>query len=163
MEAENLSAAALLDQAAQLRHDEPPTEAEGALELIVFQLADERYALPADTVRAVVGNTPITPLPGTPGHLLGLINQRGEILSVVDFRPLLGLGAAPEPSFLVIAQHDEHSLAVAADSCPELLRLPGAALERPLTPSSGGQCLKGQVTLPDTVLFVLDLAALSER
>lgn len=163
MEPESLSAAALLDRAEQLRREEPPAEAEGLLELCAFQLADERYALPADAVRAVVGKTAITPLPGTPGHLLGLINQRGEILSVVDFKPLLGLGAAAEPPFLVIARQGEHSLAVAADSCPELLRLPGAALERPLAPTTGGQYLKGQVTQPDTVLFVLDLAALSEH
>ncbi|MEX2535599.1 MAG: chemotaxis protein CheW [Trueperaceae bacterium] len=60
-------------------------------EVLEFDLAHERYAVSTDLVREVCALDSITPLPGTPEFVLGLINVRGEILSLLDIRRLFGL------------------------------------------------------------------------
>lgn len=62
-----------------------------SLELLLFQLADETYGIAMDAVREVHHLRAYTPLPGTPQFLLGIMNLRGEIVSVVDLKKFFGL------------------------------------------------------------------------
>ena len=64
------------------------------LELLVFSLAGERYAVDTAHVQDVVPLREITPLPCTPSFVLGVVNHRGRILPVLDFRRLFGLAGA---------------------------------------------------------------------
>ena len=59
------------------------------LEILEFTLGHERYAFASTYVREVFSLTEITPLPGLPSHVLGVVNVRGRILSVMDIRRLL--------------------------------------------------------------------------
>jgi purine-binding chemotaxis protein CheW len=59
------------------------------LEILEFALGQERYAFQSSYVREVFPLTEITPLPGLPAHVLGVVNVRGRILSVMDIRRLL--------------------------------------------------------------------------
>jgi len=157
------TASSLLEQAERLRQEQQSELIEEMLDLVVFRLAGEHYALPAASIRAVVGKSPITPLPGTPSHLLGLTNQRGEILSVLDFRPLLGLGEANgESDFLVITQVGEHALALVVDSCPDLVRLPASALQPVGAQTVGAAYLQGQLAVESGLVFLLNPAAVFE-
>lgn len=67
------------------------------LEVIEFRLGQEPYALPSTSVREVYPLKGLTPLPGTPPFVLGIMNVRGRILPVVDLSSLLGL-TQPRPS-----------------------------------------------------------------
>ena len=62
------------------------------LEILEFTLGQERYAFPSSYVREVFPLTEITPLPGLPPYILGVVNVRGRILSVMDIRRLLDFG-----------------------------------------------------------------------
>ena len=57
-----------------------------AILVVEFLLSGERYALDADMVQEVAPIHGLLPLPGTPDFILGIINLRGEIRSVVDLR-----------------------------------------------------------------------------
>lgn len=57
-----------------------------ALQVVVFKLRDELYALPVGDVREVVRLQEITPLPKAPAFLLGVISLRGRIVPVMDLR-----------------------------------------------------------------------------
>lgn len=78
-------------------------ELDHSLEALVFSLGHELYALPATQVHEVRPLGWLTPLPGTPAFLTGLINVRGRIVPVIDLRPLLGLASdACSPSMSVV-------------------------------------------------------------
>src|SRR5439155_26042073 len=64
---------------------------EERLEVIEFRLADEQYGLESAYVREVYPMKELTPLPCTPPFVLGLINLRGQILSVIDIKKFFGL------------------------------------------------------------------------
>lgn len=77
--------------------------------LLVFRVGSEFYGLPIEHVREVERVTRLTPVPGAPGFVRGLINLRGEILPLLDMRLLLGAPASEMPPSprLVVAQTEE--------------------------------------------------------
>ena len=65
--------------------------ADTMLELLEFRLARERYALETRHVQEVHPLRDLTPLPGTPPFLLGIVNVRGRILPVLDLKKFFDL------------------------------------------------------------------------
>ena len=61
---------------------------------VVFELADAQYAVPMNNVRELQRLPRITALPNVPDWVSGVTNLRGDVLSVVDLRTLLGMPAA---------------------------------------------------------------------
>lgn len=61
------------------------------MEVLVFMLGGEQYAIEMDYIKEVVLLRQITPLPKTPDFLLGIINLRGDVLSIVDLRTFFGM------------------------------------------------------------------------
>lgn len=65
---------------------------EGATtEVIHFTLHPEKFAIESEYVREVISLENLTPLPGTPEFIMGIINYRGTILSAVNLKVFLGL------------------------------------------------------------------------
>lgn len=56
---------------------------------IEFQLGGENYAIPLSQVREVISIPAITPIPQSPLHFLGIMNIRGQTISVIDLRKKL--------------------------------------------------------------------------
>lgn len=90
---------------------------EQLLEILEFTLGKERYAFPSSCIREVFPLTDITPLPGLPDHVLGVVNVRGRILSVMDIRRLLDFGNVGLTNLnkAIILHHKDMELAVLAD------------------------------------------------
>lgn len=61
---------------------------------LTFHLGDEQFALPILHVREIIGRLPVTPVPGAPPHVRGVINLRGKIIPVTELRQRLGLRSA---------------------------------------------------------------------
>ncbi|MCG9967680.1 chemotaxis protein CheW [Pelotomaculum terephthalicicum JT] len=61
------------------------------LKIVKFLLNGEKYAVDSAFIREVCSLKEITPLPCTPPFVLGIINVRGQILSVVDINKFFGI------------------------------------------------------------------------
>jgi purine-binding chemotaxis protein CheW len=71
---------------------EPGREEPGEqVEYVEFLLSYEKYGLESHYVREVYPLKEYTPVPCTPPFVLGIINVRGEILSIIDLRRFFGL------------------------------------------------------------------------
>jgi purine-binding chemotaxis protein CheW len=91
------------------------------MELLTFQLADERYAIESRLVLEVVKSPAITDVPGTPPLLCGVTNLRGEILPVMDLGQLLGLPhKVTEYPWVLVLGTDRPDLGVVAESVYEV-------------------------------------------
>lgn len=73
------------------RLPEQVTDDKLAVEVIEFQLAHERYGLESSYVREVYPLKELTLVPCTPAFVLGIVNIRGQILSVIDLKRFFGL------------------------------------------------------------------------
>ncbi len=67
---------------------------------LLFRIEREQYALPLYAVREVVVPAALSRVPRSPDAVLGIMNLRGRIVTVVDARVLFALGApaAAEPA-----------------------------------------------------------------
>lgn len=71
---------------------QPEQAADAAqLEIIEFQLAGERYGVATELVREVCPLLELTPVPCTPAYVLGIIDVRGEFISVIDIKRFFDL------------------------------------------------------------------------
>lgn len=77
----------LKDRARALAREPQQREQPGHyLTVLEFQLAHERYAVDSSFVREVCPLKELTPLPSTPAFILGIVNVRGQIISVVNLK-----------------------------------------------------------------------------
>jgi len=84
--------AILQERARMLAQETASSEADGEyLEIIEFSLAYEKYGIETTFVREVHPLRDLTILPGTPPFVLGIINVRGRILSVLDLKRFFDL------------------------------------------------------------------------
>lgn len=117
----------VLEERARLlaRVPAPTPRAAEILEVIVFSVAGERYAIASRYVREVVRLTEPTPVPGTPDHLAGVINLRGEIVAVFDLRPFFGLSGSGDasPSRILVLGGGRNEFGVLADAAHEVVPL----------------------------------------
>lgn len=68
-----------------------PSRSGQEIEVIEFLLSGERYGLEFTFVREVFPLLELTRLPCTPAFVLGIVNVRGEIVSVIDLRKFFDL------------------------------------------------------------------------
>lgn len=78
-------------RAQALAREPAPAQVGGHIEVVEFVLAYERYAFETRYVREVCPLENLTPLPCTPAFVLGIVNVRGEILSVIDLKKFFEL------------------------------------------------------------------------
>ena len=148
----------LLHGRAQALARVPATAAEEMLEIVEFDLAGERYAFPLAEVRAVSPLHALTPVPGTPDFVLGIINLRGEIRTVIDLQRFFGRPAAglTQLNRLLLIGHADFELAVLADAIRGVRPLALADL-RPAPAEPRARYLRGATAAG---LLVLDAARL---
>ena len=69
---------------------------------LCFSLGVEEYAIPLLEVREVIAMPEYTPVPYTPPYFLGIMNLRGQVISVMDLRQKLGVTARGDAETTVI-------------------------------------------------------------
>ena len=117
------------------------------IEVLEFLLAHESYAVETQFVREVYTIKDYTPLPGTPPFVVGLINVRGQIVSVIDIKKFFDMPdkGISDLNKVVIIHDDMMEFGVLADSTPGVLRIPMNEIQPPLPTLTGirEQFLKG--------------------
>jgi len=81
----------LRERALALAREPEKEETAASLEVVEFLLAYERYGIESSYIREVYPLKDLTPLPCTPPFVLGIMNVRGKILSVIDIRKFFDL------------------------------------------------------------------------
>jgi purine-binding chemotaxis protein CheW len=128
------------------REPEKTTHGE-VIEVLEFLLANESYAVETEFVREVYAIKDYTPLPGTPSFVVGLINVRGQIVSVIDIKKFFDMPdkGISDLNKVVIIHDDMMEFGVLADSMLGVLRIPMNEIQPPLPTLTGirEQFLKG--------------------
>jgi purine-binding chemotaxis protein CheW len=112
---------------------------ENALEVLEFVLASEHYAMESLHIREVYPMKEFTLIPGTPPFVLGLINIRGQILSVIDIRrffdlPVKGLS---DLNRVMVVQTPVMELGILADRIVGVRHVPLNELQPALPTMTG--------------------------
>jgi purine-binding chemotaxis protein CheW len=66
----------------------------GTIQVVEFLLGDERFAIDLFDVKEVVEYTPITKIPRVPPYIRGIIDLRGEVITIIDLKQRLNIAGA---------------------------------------------------------------------
>lgn len=129
------------------------------LQLVVFRLDHQRYALPLSAVARIVRAVEIMPLPGAPPIVLGAINMQGALLPVLNVRRRFSI---PEREIrlgdhFLIARTDRGPVALAIDDADGVIERKQSAVvaARQIAPGLGH--FDGVAPLDDGLVLIHDL------
>jgi len=131
------------------------------LEVVSFLLGQEKYGVETRYVREVYPLNELTLLPGTPSFVLGIVNVRGQVLSVIDIGKLFDLPqkGVGDLDRIIVLQHGGMELGILGNSILGVVQVPTDELQSSLPTLTGlrGEYLKG--VTPDR-MAILDAARL---
>lgn len=136
--------------------------ATGTLVVVRFLLRGAAHAVATVHVREIVHPGPLTPVPGAPPLLVGVVNLRGVLVPVFDLAALLGGAVASEPAshpLVLVLGNGGPDLAVSVDDALDVVSLPIATLAPAATGAASGPGALVLGLAPDRTI-VLDGAAL---
>lgn len=95
------------------------------LQWVTYRLGEETYGINVMQVQEVLRYTEIAPVPGAPAYVLGIINLRGNVVTVIDTRSRFGLPSTEttDNTRIVIIESDEQVVGILVDSVAEVVYL----------------------------------------
>lgn len=126
-----------------------------------FTLNDALYGVEVDRVQEVLRAQQMTPVPAAPAAVGGLINLRGQVVTAMDLRTVLGLPARDEgrePMNVVVRVSGE-AVSFLVDVIGGVVNVTDSSFEPPPDTLSGAQrqYLKGAYKLDGRLLLALDV------
>lgn len=134
----------------------------GEIQLVVFKIGEEEFGVEINQVREIVKLVAITRMPKAPAFIEGVVNLRGQIITVIDLSRRLDLPSIgrSESTRIMVVEIGENTVGMIVDSVSEVLRLSENDIED--TPSLidtevHEKYLRGVGKSEDRLLILLDL------
>ena len=131
------------------------------LQWVTFQLEEETYGINVMQVREVLRYTEIAPVPGAPDYVLGIINLRGNVVTVIDTRSRFGLmqGEITDNTRIIVIESERQVIGLLVDSVAEVVYLRSSEIDS--TPSVGtdesSKFIQGVSNRDGKLLILVDL------
>ncbi len=129
------------------------------IKLVLLRVDGQTYALPLAVVDRVLRMVEITPLPGAPSVVEGVINIQGEVVTIVSIRKRLGLAprAVGVADSLVVVRARTRRLAITAESVLGLVECPADAVVSTGDIVGGIHHIEGVLKTRDGLVLIQDL------
>ena len=143
-----------MSQAADNKEDE-------IIQWVTFRLDGEVYGINVMQVQEVLRVTEIAPVPGAPDYVMGIINLRGNVVTVIETRKRFGLqsGEIDDSSRVVISEAGGYVVGILVDSVAEVVDLKRSEIES--SPNVGNEesskYIEGVATHNDNLLILVDI------
>lgn len=137
------------------------TDRDPVIQLVTFRLQEETYGINVMQVQEVLRVSEIAPVPGAPSYVLGIINLRGNVVTVIDTRSRFALPPRDidDSSRIVIIESDKQVVGILVDSVAEVVELRHSEIDS--VPNVGNEessrYIQGVATRDDTLLILVDL------
>lgn len=128
---------------------------------VTFHLEEEKYGVPVEQVKEVLRYTEITPVPGAPDYVLGIINLRGNVVTILDTRKRFALPdrEPDDETRFVILEVADQTVGILVDSVSEVMRLRQTEIEH--APNVGNdessKYIQGVASRESNLLILVDL------
>jgi purine-binding chemotaxis protein CheW len=130
-------------------------------QLISFAIGDDQYGVDIRAVREIKGWTAITPLPGQPEYVRGMLNLRGVIIPIVDLRCRFGQGltSVTPLHIVIVVQIAAKAVGLLADRVLDIVSLDGVEIKPvpKVAQSQRTNFLCGLVTSDEAMIALIDL------
>ncbi len=141
---------------------------EDQLQIVIFKVGDDYLSCPISQVREIIHLEKVTPVPSTPNMIKGIINRRGEIITILDLPRVIGQDTKLDEnqSELMILYSEEENIGVMVSEVTEIPTIdtesveePSEALETPINSSY----LEGIIKKDDKLVLLTDMLSIVEN
>lgn len=128
---------------------------------VTFHLEEETFGINVMQVQEVLRVSEIAPVPGAPDYVLGIINLRGNVVTVIDTRKRFGMppGEVDDNSRVVIIESQGQIFGILVDSVAEVVELRRSEID--MAPNVGNEenarYIQGVATVDSDLLILVDL------
>jgi purine-binding chemotaxis protein CheW len=131
------------------------------LHLVVFRLGSEEFAVDINSIREIIRFPNITNVPNTPDYVLGVINLRGQITTVMNLRKRFRMedtDMTDDTRILIVNMGTEH-IGLMVDGVSEVLKVDSGKLvsDDEIGSSTYGQYISGMIKVEERLVILLDL------
>ncbi len=131
------------------------------LQWVTFKLENEVYGVNVMQVQEVLRYSEIAPVPGAPNYVIGIINLRGNVVTVIDTRVRFGLmpSEVSENSRIVIIEAEKQVIGILVDGVAEVVYLRSSEID--IAPNVGtdesSKFIQGVSNREGELLILVDL------
>ncbi len=133
----------------------------GPVKYICFGLGQEEFGIPLLTVKEVLAIPEITPIPQTPPHFLGIINLRGNVISIMDLRAKFGIKTNNnDETTVIILDFGDYQLGIVVDRVDSVLSLDQDQISNKphIESSKSTDYISGVYRQDKKLILILDIA-----
>lgn len=133
----------------------------GLLRMLAFKLGDESYCINLSSSKELIRIDSLTKVPNTPAFIMGVINLRGEIISVLDVRGFLNQQTPDKigDQMVFITDVTDANVGVVIDDLMGVIDVEEKNIQPPISTINKEQSAftKGQVEVNGNIFIVLDI------
>jgi len=132
---------------------------------VTFFLASEKYGIQVMQVQEVLRIADIAPVPGAPDYVMGIINLRGNVVTVIDSRKRFGLPEQESDDstrIVIIETESQQVVGIVVDSVAEVAELRTSEIESApnLGNDDSSRFIQGVCNKEDELLILVDVERL---
>lgn len=141
--------------------------ADAVLQWVTYHLDDEVYGINVMHVQEVLRITEIAPVPGAHDYVLGIINLRGNVVTVIDTRKRFGLEPieSDDSSRIIIVEVNDNAFGMLVDSVAEVVYLKQSDIEPSPTINNDDSAyyIQGVSNRGENLLILIDISKFITR
>lgn len=127
------------------------------MQVVVFKLADEQFAVETAKVQSINDTMEITKVPNSPKHIKGLINLRGNIISLLDINLLLDIDKNDKgQNNIIILEMEDELAGITVDEVDEVLEIEESIIEK-VENERKKAFIKGVINFQDRIVTLIDI------
>ena len=136
-------------------------DVQGQMQYVTFTLEDEVYGINVMQVQEVLREIEVAPVPGAPHYVTGIINLRGNVVSVIDARTRFGLETCDSTPMtrIIVIEAQQQIIGILVDSVAEVVDINMSEIET--APNVGNEetarYIDGVVSRDEKLLILVDL------
>lgn len=127
------------------------------IQIIVFTLDDQYYALNTDKVKEISVKMSASNIPNAPSWIEGLINLRGNVIPLVNLFKLLDQDGELCYNNIIIVKNEEDDVGLMVSAVIKVVNIPEEDLQKTKDLKDG---IAGIILMDDEIVNLIDLEKL---
>ena len=129
--------------------------------MIIFTLNEKYYAFSSENVEEITNKMPWTPVPQSPSWVQGLVNLRGNVITLINFYKLLSPTDETKELWynnIIIVKNDKEKIAFMVDDVAWVLDIEPSAVQQ--LDDKADELVSSVIQVKDQIVSVINMEKL---
>lgn len=160
-----------LKQLTKTSSKEESVKTDERIQLVVFKLGNEEYALSIEQIKEVVITPHVSLMPKTPSYIKGVANIRGSVIAIIDLEDKFSLKSDEEVctifNYTLVIESEDYKVGVLVSEVPNTLNTTASAIDNTSNvmqfSSLDEDCISGIVKDGERMIILIDIIKMVEK